>query len=254
MKKLSVSFHDVSPAQEKAIWEKRAELEDLGIDKVNLLVVPNWHGRFDLRKNPGFVDWLLERDEKGDELVMHGCYHELYKREGHYDSVIGHVMGEWIANGQAEFQNFNQGEAGIIMGIGQKILQKTGLLEKVTGFVPPWWQIREEAIEAVEEAGFDFLVSATPFEIFLKQQVPIRRFKSGKIDRSYEISFEPTKPASYFTRAYARFAEFKYKNAPLVRVAYHPLDNGNSDLAEFQDDLVGRLVKKREVVTYSRTA
>lgn len=249
---VSVTKHDVSPAQEKAIKDKRLELEDLGVDKLNILIVPNWHGQYDLRKHNKFVDWLLERYEKGDELLLHGCYHESHKRKGHYLSVVDHIMGEWIAGGQAEFQNFTYDEAARIINISKKILKEAGLLEKITGFVPPWWQIREEAIKAVKEAGFDFVISATPAEIFLKQQVPIRWFKTGKIDRSYEISSEPKKPLSYFTRGYGRFAEIKYQNSELIRVAYHPPDDFNEDLAGFQDSLVKRLLSKRKLVTYSR--
>src|SRR5262245_32054695 len=65
---LVVSLHDVSPHTHKACGRIMRELEEIGVRRVSLLVIPDHHGRGHFLKAPDFCTWLQDRAAEGHEI------------------------------------------------------------------------------------------------------------------------------------------------------------------------------------------
>ena len=74
-RRLAVALHDIEPATFERAALIREWLDDLGVDRVTLLVIPaaDLHPLSDRR--PEVATWLLERAQRGDSIAQHGFHH-----------------------------------------------------------------------------------------------------------------------------------------------------------------------------------
>jgi predicted deacetylase len=72
---LAVAVHDIEPATFERAALIREWLDDLGVDRVTLLVIParDMHPLADRRVE--VATWLLERAGRGDAIAQHGFHH-----------------------------------------------------------------------------------------------------------------------------------------------------------------------------------
>lgn len=255
MKKyLSVSIHDVAPR--KKVEEIRHRLYDIGIDKVNLLIVPCWHGRYDLRAHPGFVRWLHRQAGKGDEHDQHGVLHMATKRRDcDYDSYAKWIMGEVVSDGSAEFQNYNADDTEEMLDVSDRIFGKTGI--EPAGMIYPWWTSSAEARRVVAESGrFRFYIDKGDgwkglWNLFGRMsRVPITDLQSGAVHSSRELCFEPRdKVANAFTKGLAWLVT-QCEEQQTIRFGIHPPDLGNKELFSYILQLIDKVRPGRELVTY----
>ena len=77
---IAVSLHDVEPATFERCALIRDWLDDLGVDRVTLLVIPapDLHPFHDRR--PDLAEWLDERSRAGDAVAQHGFQHRRLQR------------------------------------------------------------------------------------------------------------------------------------------------------------------------------
>lgn len=79
---LAVTVHDVEPATFARCALIRDWLDDHGVDRVTLLVIPapDLHPFADRR--PELLDWLLERERRGDAIAQHGLCDSAHEFSG----------------------------------------------------------------------------------------------------------------------------------------------------------------------------
>ena len=70
--KLIVSIHDFCPAFQDELEEIVQELDRLNI-KRSILVVPNYHDKFDIQHYDRFLELLFKK--KNNEFCLHGYDH-----------------------------------------------------------------------------------------------------------------------------------------------------------------------------------
>lgn len=75
MKRIAVALHDVEPATFDRCALIRDWLDDHGIDRVTLLVVPAPELHPFADSNPELAAWLAERVRIGDAVAQHGLQH-----------------------------------------------------------------------------------------------------------------------------------------------------------------------------------
>ena len=73
---LVVAIHDVAPRFLSEIRTLRDSLAGWGVPAVTLLAVPEHHGTSRLATCPSTGAWLRERAADGDEIALHGFYHQ----------------------------------------------------------------------------------------------------------------------------------------------------------------------------------
>ena len=85
---VAVAIHDVEPATYTRAALIRDWLDDHGIDRVTLLVVPAPDLHPFSTSSPELAEWLLERADRGDAIAQHGltCRGTEFARLGHEEA------------------------------------------------------------------------------------------------------------------------------------------------------------------------
>ena len=146
---LLVSIHDVTPALAPAAERLWALCAQRGIVPA-LLVVPNWHGEWDLSRHPEFVRWLRERAAAGAEIVLHGERHD---EAGLPRTPTDSVRAWGRTDQEGEFLGLGREAARERIERGAALLRMLGL--RPVGFIPPAWLAREEGHAAVADADVE---------------------------------------------------------------------------------------------------
>jgi predicted deacetylase len=118
---LAVAIHDVEPATFERCALIRDWLDDLGVQRTTLLVIPApdlhpFHDRW-----PGLASWLDERSRAGDAIAQHGFQHRRASARG--------------GSPEAEFVGLDAGETRRAVRAGWRVLRLAGVAPR--GFVAP---------------------------------------------------------------------------------------------------------------------
>src|SRR5262249_23758674 len=134
MKRLVVSIHDVHAGSLDAAREQVEFCEALGVRRFSILVVPDFHMRTRFETSTALVEWLVSRQELGDEIGLHGLFH--------FNAGAAASARLWFWNrlytaSEAEFLDLDFGSARFRIRYGKDRLEAVGLLP--VGFVAPAW-------------------------------------------------------------------------------------------------------------------
>jgi uncharacterized protein len=233
---LLVSIHDVTPALECEVLQLWDLCSTHGVTPA-LFVVPNWHGRWPLDQHPRFLSWLRDRASEGTELVLHGDRHD----------EVGLARGardRWRAWGkthaEGEFLTLNATEASLRLRRGLESLLALGL--RPTGFVPPAWLMREEAIASAGALGLSFT----------EDDASIRLLPSGKRLPSPVVRWStrtPTRAWMSVAVAHARWRLQRGSHCP--RIALHPQDLQHRAVRRSQSGTLQRWLLRHPPARYA---
>lgn len=152
-KRLVVSLHDVHEGSLPKIEQQLRWCSRLGVGRVTLLAVPNFHGRGVLKPKAPCADFLCQAQDLGHEVALHGFYHssdyaltgiDSHSRQGFHE--------RFYTSNEAEFFRLDSNEASQLLERGMSVLRACGL--EPQGFVAPAWLLSTRARQAVFEAGF----------------------------------------------------------------------------------------------------
>ena len=117
---------------EPATYERcaliRDWLEDHGVDRVTLLVIPARDLHPLGARSPEMRDWLLERRRLGDAIAQHGFQHDRMRRLGTLREALG-------ASTRREFVGLGEDETRRAVEAGWRVLKLAGI--EPDGFVAP---------------------------------------------------------------------------------------------------------------------
>jgi predicted deacetylase len=121
-RRIAVAIHDVEPATFERCALIRDWLDDHGIDRATLLVIPapDLHPFF--QRRPDLAAWLLDCRDRGDAVAQHGFQH---RRAG----AVGRRRGE------AEFAGLDPEATRASIVAGRRMLALAGVEPR--GFVAP---------------------------------------------------------------------------------------------------------------------
>jgi predicted deacetylase len=128
---LAVTLHDVEPATFERCARIRDWLDDLGVGRVTLLVIPaaDLHPVGD--RAPELTTWLRERVRLGDEVAQHGFQHLQMRPATAPRQLLARLQGDRAA----EFVGLGEGETRRVLDAGRRVLRLAGL--DAHGFVAP---------------------------------------------------------------------------------------------------------------------
>ena len=131
MKTLAVTLHDVEPATFERCALMRDWLDDIGVERVTLLVIPaaDLHPLGD--RAPELTQWLATRARCGDEIAQHGFQHLQMRSGGPVRQLVARVQG----GPAAEFVGLDGTETRRVIDSGRRVLRLAGLDPR--GFVAP---------------------------------------------------------------------------------------------------------------------
>jgi predicted deacetylase len=136
---IAVALHDVEPATFERCALIRDWLDDHGIDRVTLLVIPapDLHHFDDTR--PELAAWLAERARAGDAIAQHGFAHRRLR-----------------GGGAAEFRGLDGDETRRAVHAGRRVLKLAGVEPR--GFVAPGYAYTN-VLREVLATSFDWWAS-----------------------------------------------------------------------------------------------
>jgi predicted deacetylase len=128
---IAVALHDIEPATFERCALIRDWLDDHGVDRVTLLVIPARDLHPLHERSPEMVDWLAERRRLGDSIAQHGFQHERLRRA----SWPRRLPAPARARRGAEFAGLDGAETRRAVEAGWRLLKLAGI--EPDGFVAP---------------------------------------------------------------------------------------------------------------------
>ena len=129
--RVAVAIHDIEPATFERCALIRDWLDDHGVDRVTLLVIPARDLHPLGMRCPQMASWLAERRLAGDSIAQHGFQHEQLRRAGRARGLLLRSSERHAA----EFVGLNAQETRRALDAGWRVLKLAGL--EPDGFVAP---------------------------------------------------------------------------------------------------------------------
>jgi hypothetical protein len=141
--RIAVALHDIEPATFQRCALIRDWLDDHGVDRVTLLVIPARDLHPVGERCPEMARWLAERRSAGDAIAQHGFRHERMRRGALSRRVP--LRAERTRSG--EFLGLDDGEARRAVDAGWRVLKLAGV--EPSGFVAPAYAYTPELRRAL---------------------------------------------------------------------------------------------------------
>jgi predicted deacetylase len=230
---LAVAVHDIEPATFERAALIRDWLDDLGVDRVTLLVIParDMHPLSDRRPEVG--PWLVERTGHGDAIAQHGFCHvrsRPLRFPRHPLAAIGTEAPEFIG--------LDSTATGRALDAGRRVLKLAGVEPR--GFVAPAYAYTPQLRESLRTrfhwwAGTWALHSTVAGAHRCVSGPPIGLAAAGPLTRLIS-------PA--VLRVASRVA------GPTLRLDVHPLDLASPSHMLALEDAIRHARRRRGCATY----
>ncbi|MEM9399320.1 MAG: polysaccharide deacetylase family protein [Verrucomicrobiota bacterium] len=149
-KYLIVSLHDFHPASLDLIREQIEVLECLGVKNTSILAVPNFHHESSLCDDKASLAFLDHRYGLGDDLVLHGFYHQgEHAEQDNFKDIFFKSL--YTAN-EAEFLNLEDDVFLKRVDEGRALWEKRNWA--LDGFIAPAWLMPHKRDHDLANLGF----------------------------------------------------------------------------------------------------
>jgi predicted deacetylase len=128
---IAVALHGIEPATFERCAVIRDWLDDHGVDRVTLLVIPARDLHPVGERSPEMVEWLCERRRAGDSIAQHGFQHVRARSGGSARALLAHAHGQ----SEGEFIGLDDEETRRAVHAGWRVLKLAGI--EPDGFVAP---------------------------------------------------------------------------------------------------------------------
>ncbi len=129
---IAVALHDIEPATFERCARIRDWLDDHGVDRVTLLVIPARDLHPLGERSPEMIEWLAERRRRGDAIAQHGFQYKQLRRPSATRRMLGSARGRQHS---AEFVGLDCEETRRAVEAGWRVLKLAGV--EPDGFVAP---------------------------------------------------------------------------------------------------------------------
>jgi predicted deacetylase len=215
-----VTLHDVTPAHGDRIFMAIDHLRGLGVQALNLLVVPDFHHQGHLAQDAEFCRRLLKVLGPRDEVALHGFWHLADQAPR---SAGKKAVASIMTAGEGEFQDLSYEHA------RTRIEDALGMRPR--GFVAPAWLDNAETARAVRDAGLDWCEDHLRVHDLARDRAifaPVLSLASRSFGRRWG------------SVAFAEIASRTLTAGRVVRLAAHPNDYLYGRLV----DTLGRVVER----------
>lgn len=231
--KLVVSFHDLHPGSMDCCVRFLNRLKSLGIPRVSLLVVPNWYGREPIIDHPEFCAWLRGQPH---DICLHGWAH---KAERKSSGLMEWLVANHYTSGEGEFYRLPAAATERLLAQGLEQFKQAGLA--TNGFIAPAWLMEDSLFTILHRAGLRYAVTLNRFfDIAGKREL--------KVPVLCTTSRTPLRRG--LTRPAVSLLALRNTEAPILRIAVHPIDFQYPKIAAFIDRLIAQALEPREPTTY----
>lgn len=209
-----VSVHDVCPVFEAETLEWLAWLDEWGIARRSLAVVPFFSGA-SLSASLRLVSALRSEIDAGAEIVLHGNQHRF---TGTHVSRLNRAWSRLATRGCEEFAALPADKAEELIRAGLRELTAALPGARIEGFTPPGWWMSKGTIEAAARLNLRFVTNLHG----------VHNISVGKFVRVPVLSGLPLE-AGFFGKLAEAWNRVRLA-APrgnVIRIALHPYDLRN---------------------------
>ncbi|MEO0454628.1 MAG: polysaccharide deacetylase family protein [Verrucomicrobiota bacterium] len=207
-KRLIISLHDVHPGTREQVIRQVDALNAVGADRFSLLVVPKFHHEKLISEDPLLLDWLTKRHAQGDDLVLHGYYHDRQGRE------LGNIFWTKLyTNGEAECLDLSDGEIRHRIEMGRRIWDDHEW--KMVGFIPPAWLMPESQYALLRREELLYTNRLRDVTLLLKNRVIRSQSLCYSTRSGWRREISPLWNQWLFTRL---------RGQSVIRLSLHPPD------------------------------
>lgn len=208
---LVVSIHDVSPHTARACRDIVAELEQLGVTRTSLLVVPDHHRRGHFLNDSSFCEWLSQRVQNGHEAVIHGYYHQRARRTD--ESLTAKLTTRVYTADEGEFFDLDRSAAAELVAKAREEFRTLDL--EPSGFIAPAWLLSDEAEQALRGLGIRYTTRLGSVLDLTEE----RKTNSQSLVWSVRSGWRRVISLGWNASLFRRL-----QTAPLLRISIHPVD------------------------------
>jgi predicted deacetylase len=230
-------LHDIAPATWGQYADFVAEVDRLGPIPLTLLVVPDYHRQGALDRCRPLVEVLQRRLEQGDELVLHGCYHE---DPGPIPPNPKAWLMRRVYTREGELYAIGEAQARERLERGMNLFKRLGW--PLRGFVPPAWLLGPGARKALR--GSPFAYTSDPGHLILLPE--FAAIPAPTLVWSARSPWRRLLSRQWNEHLLRRNAE-----APLLRLGVHPVDLRHASARRYWLETLERILTQRVPVTKS---
>ena len=243
---LCVSIHDVAPATWPDCLRLVQAIRAVADIPLTWLVVPHYH--FRPEQSPAMDACLNAALERGDELALHGYSH--LDTEAPSGGLRARFLRNVYTRREGEFAALSEMEAQRRLALGLEWFAERGW--KPAGFVPPAWLLGEGSWRALRAGAFAYTTTFSHFHCLRDADgQPV----SGKSLLSPSMVYAArNRSGRLLSPRVADATAAMFANAPLVRFSLHPPDARYPELVRHTQQVLERLLTRREAVTKEECA
>ena len=229
---LVVSLHDVAPSTQPIVDKIISELSAKGIRHCSLLVVPDYHHQGASMKDRQFVSWLRSLEAAGNEIVIHGYFHERPRRAR--EGFLEKFVTQFYTQGEGEFYDLGYDEAFRRIKTARDEFLANGL--KPRGFVAPAWLLNDASKAEVAAAGFRY--TSDPAGLIVLPQW--RHLPAPSLVWSARSGWR-----RMLSRAWNERLRRVHAQADLLRLGLHPVDMAHASAVRWWLDTTIALINAK---------
>lgn len=235
---VSIAIHDVAPATWPECRALLALVDALGVGPLTLLVVPDFHHRQAILSAPDFVAALTARLARGDELSLHGYFHQ--DEAPPPRTLRGFVERRVLTRTEGEFAALGDADAAARLVRGIEMFH--ALDWPLHGFVPPAWLMSRATRRAVSRCGHPFS--------YVSLRGGLHRLPDWSFERTANLCYSPDRGWRRLgSRLLIRRELVRARHTPLLRLSLHPQDARVSVVMRHWARLIESAVSERTPVT-----
>jgi predicted deacetylase len=234
---LVVSIHDVSPLTRDDAGRMLADLRELGVPCVSLLVVPDHHHRGHFLDDAAFCEWLRAMVAAGHEAVIHGYFHQRGRRAN--ESFADKITTRFYTADEGEFYDIGEDEAFARVTKARGEFRQLGI--EPAGFIAPAWLLSDAAERALKSAGIGHTTRLQTVTDLRAGRAHHSQSLVWSVRSGWRRACSLAWNASLFRRLAAN---------PLLRIGLHPPDLHHPAVWRQALRLASRAVAEREAMTY----
>jgi uncharacterized protein len=227
-----IVLHDVAPSTRSACIRALKAIAEVAELPLTLLAVPSYHGE---APSSEFDAWLGQRQQRGDELALHGYTH---RDDLPPEGPLDRLRRRTYTRGEGEFWALPETEARKRVDAGIAWFRDNGW--PLRGFVAPAWLLGAQAWPALE--GFEYTTT-------LRQIV---RLPDREQVTSQSIVYSTSSAwRRRLSLGWNAVVARKERRNPLLRIELHPRDADFSAIRRSWQKILDHALRDRRAVTVS---
>ncbi len=230
-----VVMHDVAPATWNKCQRLLDALREVASFPATLLLVPHYHHGELAAAHADFCRAMAHCQEAGDELVLHGLYHQ---DDAPTTSAFDLIKRHYYTASEGEFATLSKHEAARRIDVGLRWFESEGF--KASGFVAPAWLASEGTWQALDDTRLSYSTTLSTLKVL----------HGGPLLRAQSLVFSSRSAwRRVVSHAVAEVVASRLRHAPLVRFGLHPIDADYSHVVRHWQSLLERFAKSHQPTT-----